>query len=111
MNRKVSAIVFILLSFGAGVECAAYDKDPIKSTQTEPVAVTEELLKREGEPGPASPTIAIEDTAEFLAKKPYESIIEEADEYQLEETDSPWWEDWFSWKEDDEKSLDSEPVE
>ncbi|MBI4372424.1 MAG: hypothetical protein HY585_01700 [Candidatus Omnitrophica bacterium] len=78
---------------------ASVEKDPIKETQSHTVPVTQELLTREGEPAPASPTFKMSDTSGFLVKEPYE----EADMYQTdlddEEFSSDEWDNWFSWEE------------
>jgi len=98
---------FILgLTSGAGVSYAAYEKDPIKATQSKTVAVTEELLQREGDVGPATPTIKHKDTSEFLLKQPYEQAVNEVKE-GLGEGKEPWWESWFFWLDDgSEKAED-----
>ena len=107
---KVSSLIILGVFYWVSVASAAYDKDPIKTTQTQTVQVTEELLKREGEPGPASPTIRLSDTSKFLTQKPYEKIAEEADKDQLKEESSPWWKNWFSWDKDEEESDQGDAV-
>ena len=74
---------------------ASYEKDPIKATQTKEVPVTKELLNREGEQGPASPSFKMESADRFLVKKPYEKV-ETGESGELEEETSHWWQDWFS---------------
>jgi hypothetical protein len=74
----------------------AYDKDPVKSTQSDTVAVTDELLDREGQLGPASPTIKIPLITHFFSKTPFLNA-EEEDESAAGEGDAPWWESWFQW--------------
>ena len=98
---------FILgLTSGTGASYAAYEKDPIKATQSKTVAVTEELLQREGDVGPATPTIKHKDTSEFLLKQPYEQAVNEVKE-GLGEGKEPWWESWFFWLDDgSEKAED-----
>jgi len=82
-------------------ECvhASFEKDPIKETQSKTVPVTEELLTREGDVGPASPSFKMKDTERFLVKKPYgevdQGVVAESSE---DEYSTDWWEDWFSWE-------------
>ena len=76
----------------AGIE---HEKEPIRSTQSDAVPVTEELLKREGDLGPASPTFKMSDTSKFMVKRPYEKG-EEGGEKAEEEKGKSWWENWFS---------------
>ena len=88
---------------------ASLEKDPIKATQTDPVPVTKELLTREGEPGPASPSFKASDTSSFLVKKPYQMPKESEVDELSEESSSIWEDDWFFGEEDDERSVVSEP--
>ena len=74
------------------------EKDHIGATQTEGVPVTSELLNREGEPGPASPSFKMLDTSKFLLKKPYQeaeklrmdSLVQPEDESLFDSSD-----EWF----------------
>ena len=109
--RMVSFLGFWILSI-AVVGFASFEEDPIRKTQTKVVPVTEELLKREGEPGPASPSFKMADTSGFLVKEPYDQVEEEKRESELKEDDSSILEDdWFSWKEEADSSFSSEPIE
>lgn len=75
------------------------EKDPVKRTQTDPVPVTEELLKRESETGPASPSFKMKDTSTFMVEKPYEDQEQEEllDKTSDSETDfsAENWDDWW----------------
>lgn len=64
--------VIFILSHRLCVAGVTNEKDHIGATQTEGVPVTTELLNREGEPGPASPSFKMSDTSKFLVKKPYQ---------------------------------------
>ncbi|MBI1977910.1 MAG: hypothetical protein HYS55_04075 [Candidatus Omnitrophica bacterium] len=91
---------------------ASFDRDPIEETQTKVVPVTQELLTREGEPGPASPTYKVSDTARFLVKKPYEEVEKSIlDDLSGEEEGVVSEEDWFSWDEEEGSPILSEPIE
>ena len=109
-RKKITIFIclMICLVWGAHLSFAAFKEDPIKATQTDPVPVTEELLTREGQPGPASPTFRMEDTSKFLVKKPYEKVETEEGLYSSEDQSSPWWDDWFSWEKEGSKDLSSE---
>jgi hypothetical protein len=106
MLGKIIFLVFLVyfLHFNNFAH-ADFKEDPIKSTQTKPVPVTEEFLKREGQDGPASPTFKISDIGKFMAKKPYEKAEEETTG-EKEEKASSWWDDWFSWKDDNKEGED-----
>jgi len=90
------------------------EKDPIGNTQTGVVPVTKELLTREGEPGPASPTFKMDNTSDFLVKKPYEEVEKyikgEAVEAEGESSDSLW-DNWFLEEEGSKSTSVSEPVD
>lgn len=96
----------------AGIE---QEKDHISSTQSGVVLVTSELLNREGEPGPASPSFKMPDTAKFLVKKPYE----EAEIFNTDQTDNPEEEnlltdlpgEWFLEGENNKDAFTSEPID
>ena len=88
-----------------------YDEDPIVSTQTKTVPVTEELLKREGEPGPASPTYKMSDTSGFLVKKPYQAAENIDLVKSLSEASEEGWEDWLFWGEDEGEGEVSEVID
>ena len=87
-------------------------KDPIGDTQTKAVPITQELLTREGEPGPASPTYKMQDTAKFLVKKPYDQAEEEyLGGSQEGDQDSALLDEWFSWDEKEAATSEMEPVD
>jgi hypothetical protein len=88
---------------------ASFEKDPLKETQSETVPVTEELLTREGEPGPASPTYPMADTSRFLVKTPYENV-DKYEGYEEEEDTEHFWNRWFFWKKKPSGKA-SEPLE
>ncbi|MBI4395200.1 MAG: hypothetical protein HY583_03275 [Candidatus Omnitrophica bacterium] len=102
----------ISIAWYTSLSYAAYEKDPIKNTQSNVVPVTQELLTREGEPAPASPTFKMSDTSRFLVKEPYE-VAEEAQELHHwdEESALSDWDSWFSWEEGDEGSSDGQLVD
>lgn len=108
---KIVILLFLLI-LQTAILFAAYEKDPIKATQTNPVPVTEELLTRESEPGPASPTFKMKDTSGFMARKPYEEereawlaeeMVESLPEDEFSDED---WDQWFSENEMDEQSTE-----
>ena len=107
-KKELVFLVIFCIFLRTGIVSAALKEDPIKSTQSDTVPVTEELITREGEPGPASPTIKMNDTSKFLVKKPYQKADQEEDIEKPEETSTPWWEDWFTWEEDEQGSLNPE---
>jgi len=88
----------------AGIE---HEKEPIRSTQSDAVPVTEELLGREGDVGPPSPTMKTVDVSEFLVKKPYEKAEQEIETAPGEES-RPWWKSWFFWLDEQKKSGEQE---
>ena len=100
--------VWACLFFVPALGRATYDDDPVKSTQSKVVPVTKELLEREGELGPASPTYKMSDTSGFLVKKPYEEAEIEDLAKSLSMTAEEGWEDWFSWGKHEEEE---EPME
>ncbi|OGW81000.1 MAG: hypothetical protein A3G33_01325 [Omnitrophica bacterium RIFCSPLOWO2_12_FULL_44_17] len=93
-----AAVLFFRMPNGFG----GFQRDLIKETQTEPVQVTEELLKRESETGPASPTFKMPDANQFLTDKPYEESQEEEVVTEKSEEKTKWWDKWFNWN--DEKN-------
>jgi len=95
-------ILMVLVLPGYFAFAISYEKEPIKKTQSNTVAVTDELLEREGQLGPASPTIKMASTSEFLVEKPY-SKAEEEGEGKAGEIAKPWWERWFFWAGDKKK--------
>ncbi|MBI4368241.1 MAG: hypothetical protein HY588_02495 [Candidatus Omnitrophica bacterium] len=99
--RRMGCIfILFLLTMQAESVNASFDQDPIKETQSKTVPVTEELLTREGEAGPASPSFKMKDTDRFLVKKPYEEVDQASVDKASEEEESSldWWEEWFSWE-------------
>ena len=97
---------FFLVLFGicyANIVMASFEKDPIKATQSNVVPVTEELLTREGELGPASPSFKMSDSSLFLVKKPYEMVERNELEALKEDTSSAVLDDWFFWEGDREE--------
>jgi hypothetical protein len=85
---------------------AGFDKDPLKDTQSDAVPVTEELLKREGQAGPASPTYPMVDTSGFLVKMPY-GKAEEYETNDEKESSDHFWNRWFFWKKDEKEKKTS----
>ena len=107
---KVAGVVIclsLICLISSNYGFASVKEDPIKATQTDVVPITDELLTREGETGPASPTLRMEDTSKFLTKKPYQKAEEQTDTDELKNTSSKAWDDWFSWEEGDETASDS----
>ncbi len=93
---------------------AVGEKDPIKDTQSGVVPVTDELLTREGEPGPASPSFKATDTSIFLVKKPYEGIEKHILDGMLKQEEKHLdnsWDDWFLGTEESENTSASEPID
>lgn len=99
--------LFFCLTIGVQSVLGIQEEEPIKATQSDTVPVTEELLEREGDVGPASPTIKMEDTSQFLVKKPYERAEEEVESVPGDES-RPWWKSWFFWLGEEEKAPESE---
>ena len=111
---KKAVFYFLLFYLVCPVQLglAGYEKDPVKTTQSNTVAVTEELLTREGELQPASPTFKMPDTARFLVKKPYQKMETKQVNQPSEESSSNNWEDeWFSWKGNGQDISKSEAVD
>lgn len=111
--RTFGACLFLGLFAFLPFLCAASigEKEPIKETQTTPVPVTDELLNREGgQPGPASPSFKLKDSADFFSHEPY-GLDEELDEIQeaQEEEPDPLEEDWLFWEKDEEIPEEPEP--
>lgn len=107
---RLIILCFFWVLWHAQVSSASFEKDPIKDTQSKVVPVTQELLTREGEPGPASPSFKMSDTSGFLVKKDYEEAdIHQADQW-LEESQFSDADEWFSWEEEDESGFASEPI-
>ena len=111
LNPTVLCLFFLSLTWCAGFAVASYEDDPIRKTQSDVVPVTKELLTREGELGPASPSFKMPDTSSFLIKKEYQEAeeVKQANDL-LEEDSSEFGDDWFFW-EDDELNSKSELVE
>jgi len=99
-------ICFTFAPFGYAASIG--EKEPIKETQTTPVPVTDELLNREGEPGPASPSFKFKDSADFFFPDPYltDEELEEVDGQRLEEAEGLD-EDWLFWEQEGEDSENS----
>jgi len=102
MNQYVVTLTLIAFIMVGSTAYAVYEKEPIKRTKSDAVAVTKELLEREGDVGPATPTIKMADTSVFLTEKPHHAPTDD-DEDQVSE-EEPWWERWFFWMEDEEGS-------
>ena len=122
MNKKslsgTSVFVFsLLLLLGSlgGVGSASFEEDPIKKTQSAVVPVTSELLSREGEPGPASPTFKMSDTSGFFVKKPYQRAEKLRDHAAKTASGRDAFEGSFSWQTDAEigswPEFDSELID
>lgn len=108
---KVLCLFFLCFTWFAKSSVAAYDKDPIQATQSDAVPVTEELLTREGQTGPASPSFKMPDTAGFLVKKTYQEAEEVKDADDSEDvSSSDLWDDWFTLEEDKESKSVSQPI-
>ena len=111
MTRKLTVFLLICCFYlMVGNAWAGFDKDPLKETQTDAVPVTEELLTKEGQSGPASPTYPMADTSRFLVKSPYGK----AEEYRTdeeEESSGHFWNRWFFWKKGEKREETPEPVE
>jgi hypothetical protein len=90
---------------------AGFEKDPLKETQSDTVPVTEELLTREGQAGPASPTYPMADTSGFLVQMPYEKAEEYRAGEEEKEFSRHFWDRWFFWRRDDQQKETSEPIE
>jgi hypothetical protein len=111
--RKLTtfSVFFIVCScLTAGHLSAGFDKDPLKETQSNTVPVTEELLTREGQPAPASPTYPLVDTSGFLVKMPYGKAEEYRANDEAESSDH-FWNRWFFWKKDQKQREITEPIE
>ena len=93
-----------------GSSFAGFDKAPLKETQSDTVPVTEELLTREGQAGPASPTYPMADTSGFLVQMPYEKAEEYRADGEKEES-SHFWDRWFFWRKDEKEAKITEPIE
>lgn len=73
---KIPFILLLLVNLNPSSSYGDFKRNPIKETQTDPVPVTQELLTRESELGPASPSFKMSDTTSgFFAKKPYDHIL------------------------------------
>lgn len=90
---------------------ASFEEDPIKATQSKIVPVTKELLTREGEPGPASPTYKIPDTSGFLVKKPYREVDKEKLDRKIRGAPSDLWDDWLFLEDVPGGDSSSEPID
>lgn len=108
---KTTFILFVCLALKASFGYGSFDRDPVKDTQTNPVAVTQELLTRDSETGPASPTFKMSDTSGFLVMKPYDLIPNQnfLEENSIEESgfDGDYWNDWFETETSGEKSTEA----
>ena len=110
----VGAILFLILCLVcfSQLGLASFDdEDPVKATQSKVVPVTKELLTREGEPGPASPTYKMSDTSRFLVKKPYQKVDKEELDRIIRGTPSDLGDDWFFLEEDQGDDSTPEPIE
>ena len=104
-------LILVLCFFSCSVSYGAFQRDPIKETQTDPIAVTQEFLTRESESGPASPSFKMNDTAIFFMKKPYDYIqneeLFEQDADQEAGFVSDEWDDWFDIEGNDDQSTEA----
>ena len=105
MIKRVAPIFLLLFIVGPHLIEAVYDDDPIKTTRASTVPVTEELVTKEGETAPASPTIRLYDTGLFFVKRPYDKVREEAEKI---EDEKPWWQSWFFWLDEDQGEGEAE---
>lgn len=72
----IGFVLLLVMTFNVPSSYCDFKRNPIKETQTDPVPVTEELLSREYDQGPASPSFKMPDTtAGFFAKKPFDHIL------------------------------------
>ena len=110
--KKVFSFFLFLYVFLPSSSFSSFDRDPVKDTQTQPVPVTQELLARDSESGPASPTFKMNDTEVFMAKKPYHLLQEEDQEEEWNEEDvtEQTWNQWFL-LEETEQPQSSEAIE
>ena len=60
---KLIILCFFWVLWFVQFASASFEEDPVKDTQSKIVPVTQELLTREGEPGPASPSFKMSDTS------------------------------------------------
>ncbi len=110
--RKLVLILFVCLIMQTSLAYGEFKRDPVKETQTDPVAVTQELLNRESESGPASPSFKMSDTTSgFFAKKPYDHILKQElfgdDSDQETGLLNDDWEDWFEAGREEAKSTEA----
>lgn len=97
MKAFVTGCVLAFLMASFCFPARAFNRDPVKETQSEGVPVTDEMLKREGQAGPASPTFQMKDTAKFLVKTPLEEKTGDEAKEVVQEEKTNWWDEWFSW--------------
>ncbi len=103
----------ILIGFLPFLNASSIDKrDPIKETQTTPVPVTDELLNREGEPGPASPSFKLKDSADFFSREPAVSGDKLGDiKEEKQKEASSLGTDWLFWEKDKEGNQEDKESE
>ena len=110
--RKLTIFFFVFcLHLIATDARAGFDKDPLKETQSGSVPVTEELLTKEGQSGPASPTYPMADTSHFLVKSPYGKAEEYRTDDEERESSDHFWNRWFFWKKNEKQQEMREPIE
>ncbi len=97
MKTMVKNMIFLFFCFVSIpiVYGTVGDRTPIKDTQTDPVPVTPELLNRESESGPASPTFKMPDTSIFFSGKPYDYLDKDLSDSKIDSSIDVS-EDWFS---------------
>ena len=110
MNVHGKIFAFLFLGFILSTASyGAFQRDYVKETQTDPVAVTEELLTRESEAGPASPSFKMTDTSLFFVKEPFDDETLEFLDVNLDpepEVSAENWDDWFRTSEEDVESTE-----
>ncbi|PIQ87484.1 MAG: hypothetical protein COV74_00505 [Candidatus Omnitrophica bacterium CG11_big_fil_rev_8_21_14_0_20_45_26] len=92
-------------------EASLFNDDPVKDTQTTPVAVTEETLQYEGQSGAPAPSFKmLKDTGKFFVEEPMEDsetekTVESNDQQQ------PWVWPWLSHPSEDGEEDQNETAE
>ncbi len=110
ITRRLACFLLIYFLLNPRIEAGReLEREPIKNTQTDPVLVTEELLKRESESGPASPSFKIGDTTTgFFARKPFDKqALEDLLEINLDQKDESLNEDVSDWFDASDEQVES----